>query len=676
MHRRVLCVMAVLSSSTAWSTLDQATVQNIADVRLSNNYVAYQVSGGVESAPGVVSALSYVEVASLGGGTVAQDAVSTFCKQNGCSYPRFGEGNEYLGVLSQGAVYRSKIHNAVYDTPTKVNGTDGAVAFRIVGDTVLFNLPVSEKAPSLFREIDEDVIIDVIQENDIVHRFKLCSTDAASATHCHDIKESVGAIGWYLSCWQYEAQFEAAGTLVAMTTTENTYTNDWTTFRAQVYDTVSKEVTAMSEKISFQSYFSPSARQVAFVEVDEGDYVWAQDWHICVTDIDTKAKVCSKNVNGTYDQMPTIVGWLDAATIIYLEQRGTSVQLYAMNYPSMAYTPITFTGLPSCTVPGCGVIGGGFRTPAIPALRGSTLAFSFETMLHAPEAYVCAMSTRTSFSCKAYSAVNAKIAPQEWKHAVISYTNEVDGGSVEALSLGNPESAKLVVFTHCGPAMAVLQTFLGFGTVCAAFPVATLVEQGYHVIMPNYRGSTGYGSMMRNSDKADWGGADYNDVLQAFVTFGKNKVLGHVGWSYGGYMSSLVLTRAKATHGIDIKAVVGGGCLTDLISHSGTTDIYKLLKSVYNGYYFDSPEIKAKWMEHSAIYHVENATAPTLMFHGVDDPRMPLSQAFQLHQALKNKKDMTTRFIVFPGSGHIPSDPNQRLKIWNETLTWFGSHMH
>ena len=69
------------------------------------------------------------------------------------------------------------------------------------------------------------------------------------------------------------------------------------------------------------------------------------------------------------------------------------------------------------------------------------------------------------------------------------------------------------------------------------------------------------------------------------------------------------------------------------------------------------------------MYHIANASAPTLLFHGQHDPRMPISQAFQLHYALQARA-VTSRFIVFPGSGHIPGDPNQLVRIWNESLAW------
>lgn len=62
------------------------------------------------------------------------------------------------------------------------------------------------------------------------------------------------------------------------------------------------------------------------------------------------------------------------------------------------------------------------------------------------------------------------------------------------------------------------------------------------------------------------------------------------------------------------------------------------------------------------------------MFHGIDDPRMPLSQSFQLHYALKSR-GVPVRFIGFPGSGHIPNLPNQIKRVWDESLLWMEQHM-
>lgn len=186
-------------------------------------------------------------------------------------------------------------------------------------------------------------------------------------------------------------------------------------------------------------------------------------------------------------------------------------------------------------------------------------------------------------------------------------------------------------------------------------------------------------------------------------------------------MSALALGKSKTTHGVELQAVCTGGTLSDLISQIGTTDISYIYSSWAGMNYWDSLELRSTMMDHSGMYHIQNATAPTIMFHGIDDPRMPLSQSFQLHYALKQRGELQrlnhlrdlvflpavlvlvkmwltmlpakqtqqtnsgvcvllcagipVRFVTFPGSGHIPSDPVQIKTVWDESLDWMDTHM-
>ena len=128
---------------------------------------------------------------------------------------------------------------------------------------------------------------------------------------------------------------------------------------------------------------------------------------------------------------------------------------------------------------------------------------------------------------------------------------------------GDAAPPPLVVFTHCGPAMAALQTFVGFGSVCARFPLATWAEEGYSVLLPNYRGSTGYGRAFREANFRDWGGQDYNDVMTGFTymsSTGRAALdrVAHVGWSYGGYMSARLMCDAPDAF-VAAASVTGAG---------------------------------------------------------------------------------------------------------------------
>ena len=121
-----------------------------------------------------------------------------------------------------------------------------------------------------------------------------------------------------------------------------------------------------------------------------------------------------------------------------------------------------------------------------------------------------APKTLTNFTGAAQDHTFASVETTTW--------SSDDGEPVEGILMHPHGSHKsgpspLILFTHCGPAMAVLQTFVGYGSVCARFPLEIWAERGYTVLMPNYRGSTGYGKRFRRADRHDWGGQDYNDVF-------------------------------------------------------------------------------------------------------------------------------------------------------------------
>ena len=100
-----------------------------------------------------------------------------------------------------------------------------------------------------------------------------------------------------------------------------------------------------------------------------------------------------------------------------------------------------------------------------------------------------------------------------------------------------------------------------------------MAEEGYAVLRPNPRGSTGYGKEFRFANVGDWGYGDYDDLMA-----GVDKVIetgladrGHLyvaGWSYGGYLTSFIITRTNR-----FRAASMGAGLPDLISMTTTTNI-------------------------------------------------------------------------------------------------------
>ena len=673
----------LLSCAVGWSNVDQFKAASITDTSVSvdGKWMLYSTSGTKQDSSKKLSPISGVSLQGVSDSEVT--SVSKFCDpniSNQCSIPRFcDEGKTVVFVHSGSIIAKSTLSGTSWSSPVTVATLpkgESVVSLQCSDESIFFSSSSADAPPTESRVIEDDIIINVISEAPIGNLNKFCKVPNTpdSLISCYEGLDSVsvGAVGWYLSCWQYPADFDVNKdeSLVAMTTTATLNGNDWERMRARIYNTKTRSLTTLSNLPSFQTKWSADGSKVAFTEIDHTDYTWAQTWHICIYDVATQVSRCAADGNSTIDQMPSLIGWSENdSKIMFLEQIGTTVVVSKMDVA-------TLTRDKSVSQP-THVVGGGFRASMIPVYTAGSdkMLITMETPTNAPGVFLCDVATIDTCSNFIKTGVNANLAPlPAISHEITSYKS-FDGTDIEMISLGKNNS-KLLVFTHCGPAMAQLSTYMGFGTVCAGFPVMSLVLAGYHVVMPNYRGSSGYGAAFRRADGNDWGGSDYKDIITAMKLFGtsQNKKVAHFGWSYGGYMSSLMLTRAKATDGIDLQAIVGGGTLNDLISHVGTTDINRLFPSVYGGKNFwDDKSLAAKMMDHSAIYHVVNATAPTLLLHGIDDPRMPLSQVWQLHQALR-RRNVTNRFVVFPGSGHIPGNPNQRLTILDETLSWFQKH--
>ena len=104
-----------------------------------------------------------------------------------------------------------------------------------------------------------------------------------------------------------------------------------------------------------------------------------------------------------------------------------------------------------------------------------------------------------------------------------------------------------------------------------------------------------------------------------FTHLGADRNNAHVfGWSYGGYLSAMALTNAKRRYNISLASVCIGGGIVDLISHTGTADIAKILQNTFGGYYWDSTGTEKNaplinlYENRSAMYAIEQAAGRKL----------------------------------------------------------------
>jgi dipeptidyl aminopeptidase/acylaminoacyl peptidase len=302
---------------------------------------------------------------------------------------------------------------------------------------------------------------------------------------------------------------------------------------------------------------------------------------------------------------------------------------------------------------------------------GRIAALVRESPTRAPEVAVLeAASKRSGPAIRPLSHINdwsgeyATIAkePFRWKG---KDGLDLEGLLIRPAGAASGKSAPLLVVVHGGPAGSFANTFTVRRGV---YPVQLFAQKGFAVLMPNPRGSGGYGEAFRKANVRDWGGADYDDIMagiDALVAAGSADParLGIMGWSYGGFMTSRVLTKTDR-----FKAASVGAAVTDTVSFVGVTDIPPFMRSYFNAWPWEDPSV---YTSHTAIYNASAITTPTLIQHGEADARVPISQGWELYVALK-EKGVPVEFVTYPRQGHPLLEPKLIRDAMRRNLEWFS----
>ncbi len=191
---------------------------------------------------------------------------------------------------------------------------------------------------------------------------------------------------------------------------------------------------------------------------------------------------------------------------------------------------------------------------------------------------------------------------------------------------------------------------------------------GYVVVMPNPRGSTGYGQKYTEEISGDWGGKAYEDIMAvvdnvAALPYADPARMAAAGGSYGGYMIDWMLGHTDR-----FKAFVTHAGVFDLRSMAAETEELWFVQWEFKGMPWDNPELYSKW---SPSYFVKDFKTPTLVIHGEQDFRVPVSQGMQLFTALKSQK-VPSKLLLFPDEGHWVMKPQNTVLWYSQFLDWVG----
>ena len=445
------------------------------------------------------------------------------------------------------------------------------------------------------------------------------------------------------------------GNRIVFNHTRSSVANDWTTGDVSVVEVVTAKANVFANTPSAEDapVYSPDGKWIAMT-VSDNPPSWSTS---ALIEVFPAAGGPPKILPASYDAQPNIVGWAaDGKRIYFNEAKGTTTQLYVIDIASNKIQEIK---TPPAVLTGINLN----RT-------GTMLGFAQETPETPRDAFVSAVST---FAPVQISHANAGVKlPPVGKTEVIRWTSK-DGKEIEGLltyPVGYQAGQKvpLILNIHGGPTGVFQQSFLGGRS---PYPIATFSAKGYAILRPNPRGSSGYGAEFRRANFKDWGGADYQDLMSGVdkvieIGVADPERLGVMGWSYGGFMTSWIVTQTQR-----FKAASAGAPVTNLMSFNGTADIPGFVPDYFGGQFWDQMDA---YQKHSAMFNVRGVKTPTMIQHGDADVRVPISQGYEFYNALK-AQGVPTRMIVLPRQPHGPNEPKMQLAAAQANVEWFEKYL-
>jgi dipeptidyl aminopeptidase/acylaminoacyl peptidase len=228
----------------------------------------------------------------------------------------------------------------------------------------------------------------------------------------------------------------------------------------------------------------------------------------------------------------------------------------------------------------------------------------------------------------------------------------------------NGQNAALV-YVHGGPTSQTVNSFNRF--------IQHMVNQGYMVIVPNYRGSTGYGKEFQQANLFDMGGGDLQDVLAA-ADFIKQtgyldpKKIALAGGSYGGYLTMMGVTKAPEVWAAGVPIVPFVNWFTEIQNEDPALQQSDLATMG------DPEKNKDLFHDRSPIFFVDQVRAPLLLLAGGNDPRCPKEESQQVVDAVK-KRGGTVELKVYENEGHGFARVENQIDAYKRASDFLKAHV-
>jgi len=657
-------VVAVIGSlgqlATAWAADPKPTgwtpelmfkSKGVAEVSVSpdGRRVAYAVSTAVMEGDRS-EWLSQVYVSSAAGGP----AVQLTRGDKSATNPAWSVDGQWIAFLTPRAGPKSNLWRIPVDGGEAEQITDekgGLTAFQWSPDgsqiAFLMTDPKSDAEEKAEREKRDAFVVNENQKRSRLYVVPI----AANAEGKRPVRRLTGGdlhVGGLLGGRNFD--WSPDGKTIVFTHQPTPLVDDWQKTDLSIVELATARVTPVmaTEAAETQPVFSPDGKLIAYT-ASETPPQWAFASRVFVVKPNGQDP---RPLAETFDLKPAIVGW---------SKSGDSVLVSEVQRTMNRFGALPLDGAPHVELSPPGLM---VEQPAVNS-QHTHVGFISESPDRAPEVF---LSSLTAFKPQPVSAVQelpnlpiGKTTPIQWKS---TDNREVEGLLTLPVGYHPGEKVPLLVIVHGGPTGVFIENcIIGRGT----YPVAVFASKGYAVLRCNVRGSSGYGKEFRYANYNDWGGGDFRDIMSGVDSLIEQGIadperLGVMGWSYGGYMTSWIITQTKR-----FKAASVGAGVTNLMSFTGTADISDFIPDYMGGEYWEQFD---RWQAHSAMFHIKGVTTPTLIQHGDKDVRVPISQGYELHNALK-RQGTTVKMVVYPRQPHGLQEPKLQLDAMQRNVEWF-----
>ncbi|TVQ93734.1 MAG: S9 family peptidase [Bacteroidetes bacterium] len=228
----------------------------------------------------------------------------------------------------------------------------------------------------------------------------------------------------------------------------------------------------------------------------------------------------------------------------------------------------------------------------------------------------------------------------------------------------------LIVYPHGGP---WARDYWGYNP-----PAQFLANRGYAVLMPNFRGSTGFGKSFLNAGNKQWG-----DLMQDDITWGVKYLIdkgiadperiGIYGGSYGGYATLAGLAFTPDLYAAGVSFVGPSNLITMINSFPPYWEAGRIVFHIRMG---DptTPEGEAQLIRQSPLFSADQIVAPLLVVQGDNDPRVVTAESDQIVVALRDR-GFPVEYINAPDEGHGFARPVNLMAFVAATEKFLAEHV-